>query len=180
MFLETGISSGYALPIPKKSQRIEISHLIHWITIIIHLFSPHVYANVETRNEAWFSARNVINGNVASSGHGAYPYESWGINQRNDAALTVFFGRPVRINKLFITLRADFPHDNWWKNATISFSDGTNLTLTFAKSGLPQAFEITPRVVDSLTMHDMYADESDPSPFPALTQLEVWGTEAET
>lgn len=31
---------------------------------------PHVYANVETRNEAWFSARNVINGNVASSGHG--------------------------------------------------------------------------------------------------------------
>lgn len=141
---------------------------------------PHVYANVETRNEAWFSARNVINGNVASSGHGAYPYESWGINQRNDAALTVFFGRPVRINKLFITLRTDFPHDNWWKNATISFSDGTNLTLTFAKSGLPQAFEITPRVVDSLTMHDMYADESDPSPFPALTQLEVWGTEAET
>lgn len=139
---------------------------------------PHALANVETRGEAWFAARNAIDGNVASAGHGSYPYESWGINRRADAELTVFFGRPVRVDGLTVTLRADFPHDNWWQNARFSFSDGSSETLSFVKSGLPQAFDIAPRTITSVTLCDMHKDESDPSPFPALTQLEVWGREA--
>jgi len=27
-------------------------------------------------------------------------------------------------------------------------------------------------------LHDLKKDERDPSPFPALTQIEVWGVEA--
>lgn len=139
---------------------------------------PHAYANVETRGEAWFAARNAIDGNVESGGHGAYPYGSWGINRQADAELTIFFGRPVRIDQLVITLRADFPHDNWWKTAEITFSDGSTEILQFSKSSRPQSFSITPRIVDSLKMHDMHPDETDPSPFPALTQLEAWGADA--
>ncbi len=139
---------------------------------------PHAKANVETRGEAWFAARNAIDGNIASAGHGLYPYESWGINRREDAELTVYFGRPVRVDQLVVTLRADFPHDNWWKQAAFAFSDGSRDILHFEKRGLPQYFSIEPRVVESVTICEMKKDESDPSPFPALTQLEVWGTEA--
>lgn len=139
---------------------------------------PHAKANVETRGEAWFAARNAIDGNIASAGHGLYPYESWGINRREDAELTVYFGRPVWVDQLVVTLRADFPHDNWWKQATFAFSDGSREILHFEKSGLPQYFSIEPRVTESVTICEMKKDESDPSPFPALTQLEVWGNEA--
>ena len=138
---------------------------------------PHAKANVETRGEAWFAARNAIDGNIASAGHGLYPYESWGINRREDAELTVYFGRPVRVDQLVVTLRADFPHDNWWKEATFRFSDGSQEVLQFEKSGLPQYCSIAPRVTESVTICEMKKDETDPSPFPALTQLEVWGTE---
>ena len=40
-----------------------------------------------------------------------------------------------------------------------------------------QYCSITPRVTESVTICEMKKDETDPSPFPALTQLEVWGTE---
>lgn len=138
---------------------------------------PHAHANVETRGEAWFAARNAIDGVTASAGHGLYPYASWGINRRDDAELTVVFGRAVCVDALCVTLRADFPHDNWWQQASFRFSDGSEETLHFVKSGLPQHFAIAPRTVESVAICNMKKDETDPSPFPALTQLEVWGTE---
>ena len=138
-------------------------------------FFPHALANVETRGESVFAARNAINGNTASAGHGPWPYESWGINRRDDAELSVDFGRSVVIDRLVVTLRADFPHDNWWKSAAVRFSDGSEELLRFEKSGLPQSFCITPRTVTQLTFCNMKKDEDDPSPFPALVQLECWG-----
>lgn len=139
---------------------------------------PHADANVETRGEAVFAARNAINGNVTSAGHGPWPYESWGINQNPDAQIRVVFGREVLIDRLVVTLRADFPHDNWWKRATARFSDGSSETLHFVKSGNPQGFDIAPRVINRLTLSELVKDETDPSPFPALVQLECWGVEA--
>jgi len=139
---------------------------------------PHASANVETRGESVFAAFNAINGNISSSGHGEWPYESWGINRRDDAEITIDFGCDANIDKIVITLRADFPHDNWWKEATLLFSDGSTFTPTLIKSGKPQSFDITPRTVRSVTMKDMIKDESDPSPFPALVQLECWGVPA--
>ena len=136
---------------------------------------PHAAANVETRGEAVFAARNAINGNTASAGHGPWPFESWGINRQDDAEIRIDFGRDVKINKLIITLRADFPHDNWWKTATVRFSDGSVFKPEFVKNGLPQAFEIEERTVNWLCMNELTKDETDPSPFPALVQLECWG-----
>ena len=136
---------------------------------------PHASANVETRGESVFAARNAINGNTCSISHGAWPYESWGINRREDAVFRVDFGREVSVNQAVITLRADFPHDNWWTEATLVFSDGSEEVVSFVKSGEPQSFGFAEKKVSWVEMCRMKKDETDPSPFPALTQLEIWG-----
>ncbi len=82
---------------------------------------PHASANVETRGESVFAALNAIDGVVATEGHGRWPFESWGINRRDDATWKVEFGRPVTMDKLAVYTRADFPHDNWWEKMTVTF-----------------------------------------------------------
>ncbi len=139
---------------------------------------PHAFANVETRGEASFEARNAIDGIFANEGHGVYPYSSWGINRDPNAALTIDFGRPVTIDEVAVTLRNDFPHDNWWQSAVIRFDDGSSETLHFEKVAYPQSTKIAPRTVRSAVLEQLIQCPDDPSPFPALTQLELWGTEA--
>lgn len=138
---------------------------------------PHAEANVETRGEAMFAAYNAIDGVYENISHGAWPYQSWGINQDPKAELTLCFGRPVCIDELRITLRADFPHDSWWTRATVCFSDGSCEELSLEQVAEPQCFVISPRTVESLTLRQLVKADDD-SPFPALTQLEAWGTEA--
>lgn len=139
-------------------------------------FYPHAIANVETRNEAVFAARNAIDGIHENSSHGAYPYSSWGINQNPLAELKVEFGRTVLIDSIRLTLRADFPHDNWWQKATITFSDGSNLKMDLVKTALPQEFNFEAKEVEFLTLGNLIKSEEE-SPFPALTQIEAYGQE---
>lgn len=136
---------------------------------------PHASANVETRGESVFAARNAVNGNTANASHGSYPYESWGVNRQDDAEIVIDFGHTVMIDRAVITLRADFPHDNWWQSALLTFSDGSTQALSFEKTDLPQSVSFAPRAVTSAKLHSMKKDLSDPSPFPALTQIELWG-----
>lgn len=68
-------------------------------------FFPHASANVETRGEAVFAARNAIDGIFENSSHGEYPYQSWGINRDPNAELHLDFGRPVVLDELRLTLR---------------------------------------------------------------------------
>lgn len=140
-------------------------------------FYPHASANVETRGEAVFAARNAVDGVYENTSHGVWPYQSWGINRDPAAALTLEFGRPVRVDEVRLTLRADFPHDSHWTAATVEFSDGSREVLPLEKSAAPQAFPIAPRTVTALTLCELKKAD-DPSPFPALTQIEAWGTEA--
>ena len=137
---------------------------------------PRASANVETRNEASFAARNAIDGIFANDDHGRFPYGSWGIGGREDAAWSLDFGRHVIIDELRLTLRADFPHDNYWEQATVEFSDGGNLKLNLVKTDQPQCFSIKPKTITGLTLKELIKSD-DPSPFPALTQFEAWGCE---
>ncbi|WHO75409.1 carbohydrate-binding protein [Rhizobium sp. BT03] len=138
---------------------------------------PHARANVETRGEAVFAARNAIDGEKANDNHGFWPYTSWGINRDPEAALTVEFGRPVRIDEIVFYIRADFPHDSWWEQASVTFSDGRTSAFPLVKSGAAQRFPIEPCTVEWVELHGLIKAE-DGSPFPALTQIEIWGTEA--
>ncbi len=137
---------------------------------------PHAKANVETRGEAVFAARNAIDGEKANTDHGFWPYTSWGINQDPAATLTLAFGRPVLVDQVTLYLRADFPHDAWWNEASMTFSDGHVLTVPLVKSGAAQTFAMPPRTMEWVRLHDLKKAD-DPSPFPALTQFEVWGAD---
>lgn len=137
---------------------------------------PHASANVETRGEAVFAAKNAIDGVVVNSGHGEWPYQSWGINRNPDAAMKLDFGRKVKIDRVVLYTRADFPHDSWWTNATLTFSDGSTMELPMEKSALPHEFEFEPREVEWLELSKLIKSD-DPSPFPALSQIEVYGTD---
>ena len=138
-------------------------------------FFPHASANVETRNEAVFAARNAIDGVFENTSHGEYPYESWGINRDPNAALTLDFGRPVVLDELRLTLRGDYPHDNHWTAATVEFSDGSRMSLSLTDSLLPQRFPLPASLtVTGLVLKELIQAEG-PSPFPALTQIEAWG-----
>ena len=139
-------------------------------------FFPHASANVETRGEAVFAARNAIDGIFENSAHGEYPYQRWGINPDPNAALTLDFGREVLLDELRITERADFPHDNYWVKATVEFSDGSQLDIPLVKSAKPQSVAFEPKRVRSLVLKDLIQAEGT-SPFPALTQIEAFGTE---
>lgn len=138
---------------------------------------PHAYANVETRGESVFAARNAIDGVTANQSHGAWPYESWGINMQDDAEITLDFGRPVDFDRIVLYTRADFPHDNWWVKATLSYSDGTSQVVKMEKSVKPHVFLIVKKGITWVKIGELIKAD-DPSPFPALSQIEVYGTNA--
>lgn len=139
---------------------------------------PHASANVETRGEAVFAARNAIDGCLATLSHGEWPYESWGINRQDDAEFKLDFGRPVDIDRIEIYTRGDFPHDNWWTSARITFSDESSQTLELDRHTTePHVFEhVDKRGITWLKLSELIKAD-DPSPFPALTQIEVYGRE---
>ena len=137
---------------------------------------PHAYANVETRNDSTFFARNAIDGMIANDNHGSFPYQSWGINQQADAQITIDFGREVVVNKLALVLRADYPHDSYWTSVTVEFSDGSQLELATTNQADRQFFNFEEKQTQSITLKQLIKHQ-DESPFPALTELEVFGTE---
>lgn len=137
-------------------------------------FFPHCTANVETRNEACFCARNVIDGMRLNTFHGEWPFQSWGIGAREDAWCKLEFGREVEVSRMALTLRADFPHDAWWTSGHVVLSDGSEAAFELQKTGGRQWIELGGRRVSWLRLERMVKSD-DPSAFPALTEWEVIG-----
>ncbi len=139
-------------------------------------FFPHATANVETRGESVFAARNAIDGNTANAGHGEWPYESWGINRNPDAQMRIDFGRTVSLDKAVLTTRADFPHDSYWTQAKLEFSDGSQEIIKLNRAFEPQVFNFSTRKVSWVVIKELIKAD-DESPFPALSQIELFGRE---
>lgn len=135
---------------------------------------PHATANVETRGESVFFAKNAIDGKLANHSHGGYPFDSWGINSQDDAAITINFGRSVLIDRLRLLFRADFPHDNYWKQVSVRFSDGQVKTFTTTNSFEFQEFTFVPKQTQSIELFDLIKAD-DHSEWPALQQIEAYG-----
>lgn len=138
---------------------------------------PHATANVETRGESVFAARNTIDGLHIADGHGVWPYGSWGIGTRTDAALTLDFGREVEIDRVVLYLRADFPHDAWWKQGTLVFSDGDTVTFPLVRKNGGQEIRTGKRHISWLRLENLLKAETSDSAFPALRQIEVYGSD---
>lgn len=136
---------------------------------------PHAAANVETRGEAVFAARNAIDGVVANASHGEWPFQSWGINRQDDATIMIDFGRRIVADRIILYTRADFPHDNWWTQVTLSFSDGSCIDWQLKKSHKPHLLNFEKKIITWVRLSNLIKSD-DPSPFPALSQIEVYGT----
>ena len=137
-------------------------------------FFPHCTANVETRNESVFAARNVIDGIRYNTFHGEWPYESWGIGARTDAWCRLDFGREVIAQRMALTLRADFPHDAYWVSGHVTDSAGRDIAFSLEKTGERQWVDLGGQPVRWLRLERMVKSD-DPSAFPSLRAWEVLG-----
>lgn len=137
-------------------------------------FFPHCTANVETRGESCFAARNVIDGMRCNDFHGEWPYQSWGIGAREDAWCLLDFGREVEVEEMALTLRADFPHDAYWTHGHVVLSDGTQAAFDLQKTADRQRIALGKHVVRWMRLERMQKSD-DPSAFPALIEWEVYG-----
>jgi len=138
---------------------------------------PHASATVETRNESVFAAFNAIDGVVATKKEGFWPYTGWGVNKDPTAELTIDFGRPVEVSSVVIYNRACFPHDTFWKQATIQDDKGRETVLHFVKTGDGQKTDLTPFETTKISFGKLINADDDPKLFAALTQIEIWGRE---
>ena len=141
-------------------------------------FCPHCTANVETRNESVFAARNVIDGLRFNTFHGEWPFESWGIGARTDAWCKIDFGREIIAERMALTLRADFPHDAYWVSGHVVDSNGNETAFDLQKTGERQWIDLGGRRVRWLRLERMVKSD-DPSAFPSLRAWEVYGMDIE-
>jgi hypothetical protein len=139
-------------------------------------FYPHASSNSVSRSLFDFEARNAIDGRSLNGHHGVWPYQSWGPQLRTDIWWKLDFGRPVRVNKIRLMVRADFPHDSYWKNADLKFSDGSRVPLQISSSPEFQEFSFPSRRVEWMRIDDVVP--ADPSKWCSLIEVEAWGKEA--
>ena len=140
-------------------------------------YFPHAVANFVTREDPCFFERNAIDGVADNLGHGAYPYHSWGGGLREDLEFEVQFGCEVEVSRVIITLRADFPHDTYWKECDLVFSDGSCIHCDLAKTAEGQEFSFPSRVTTFVRMtgfKQMRLEDGSLS-FAALSQFGVVG-----
>ena len=79
--------------------------------------------------------------------------------------------------KVVLYTRADFPHDNWWVQVTLRFSDGSSQDFALEKSRVGHVLTFPEREITWIELGNLIKAD-DPSPFPALSQMEVYGRNA--
>ena len=140
-------------------------------------YYPHAVANFVTRESPNFFERNAIDGVTDNVGHGKYPYHSWGGGLREDLEYTVCFGTMTEVSSVTLFLRADFPHDTYWKEADLEFSDGTKVHTELQGIKEGQTFEFAPRLTEyvKLTGFKQQRLEDGSLSFAALSQIQING-----
>ena len=136
---------------------------------------PHATSNSVARNLFDFAARNAIDGATRNGHHGAWPYQSWGPELAVDVWWKVDFGRSVMVDKVRLMLRADYPHDSYWKHADVEFSDGSRMTIQLQPTAEFQEFSFPARRSSWLRLSNLFP--ADPGKWCALIELEAWGSE---
>ena len=134
---------------------------------------PHSSTNSFARNLYDFAARNAIDGVAQNGHHGVWPYQSWGPEQGHNLWWKLDFGRLVQLDKIRLMVRADFPHDSYWKSAVVEFSDGTELPIQITSSAEFEEFRFAPRKVSWFRITKLVSE--DPARWCAFVEVEAWG-----
>lgn len=134
---------------------------------------PHVLTNVPQTNPQFY-ARNVIDGVIANQNHGSFPHGSWSIGGREDAWLRIDFGKEVYVDEIHIYLRADFPHDTYFEDAQMTFSDGKVMKCLLRKTADAQIISLKGKALQWIELSN-FKRAKDPSPFAAISQIVVMG-----
>jgi hypothetical protein len=134
---------------------------------------PHSSTNSISRSLFDFEARNAIDGVTQNGHHGVWPYQSWGPQLRNDLWWKLDFGRPVELDKVRLMVRADFPHDSYWKSAEVEFSDGSHVSLQIGSSAEFQDFPFKKRRVSWLRITNLVP--VDPAKWCSFVEVEALG-----
>ncbi|MBO4432667.1 MAG: hypothetical protein J5852_03950, partial [Clostridia bacterium] len=138
-------------------------------------FFPHAYANLVTREDPCFFERNAIDGVINNTDHGDYPYHSWAGGAREDLEYYIDFGTEVQIERIVFYLRADFPHDTYWKSLQIEFDDKSREKVEFSKTEKGQEY-ILPVKKTSRKIHFTDFKQAEfPFSWAALSGVEVYG-----
>jgi unsaturated rhamnogalacturonyl hydrolase len=138
---------------------------------------PHATSNSEY-NQNEFAARCAIDGSRRNDDvHGC---GSWGPQKDPGIWWRLDFGRAVAIDKLVLFLRAAWnptpaPHDSYWREATVEFSDGSRLKLNLAQKASGQEFLFDQKIVSWLVLQDLRPAEDK---WCALCEFEAWGRDA--
>ena len=136
---------------------------------------PHASASFFTRGDTVFEPKNAIDGICDNSNHGEYPYHSWAGGAREDLIYSIDFGTEVEIEKIIFYLRADFPHDTYWKSLNVAFSDGTKAAASFEMTADGQALVLdAPKITTTIDLLD-FKQAAQPLSWAALSQIEVVG-----
>ena len=133
---------------------------------------PH--ASSDSGATGVFAARNAIDGIRVNQSHNEWPYCSWGINKNPDSKLKIDFGHEADIDKITLYIRFDMPHDNYWEQINVNFSDGEPLTMPLEMTDKPQTLAFETRRTTFVELSNMVAAKR-PSLFPALSQIEIYG-----
>ena len=138
-------------------------------------YFPHAYANLVTREAPCFFERNAIDGVKDNAGHGNYPYHSWAGGAREDLEYYIDFGTTVEVESLIFYLRADFPHDTYWKSVDVELDDGSIATANFVKTGEGQQLVLDEPKQTKVVHLTNFKQAEYPFSWAALSQVEVYG-----
>ena len=140
-------------------------------------YFPHAYANFVTREDPCFFERNAIDGVCNNKSHGRYPYHSWGGGLREDLEFEVQLGAPCEVSEVTIFIRADFPHDTYWKECVLEFSDGTSIHTELIGTAEGQVVKFEPKVTEYVKLCGLKQQrlEDGSLSFAALSQFEIKG-----
>jgi rhamnogalacturonyl hydrolase YesR len=138
---------------------------------------PHASSNSEY-NRQEFAARCAIDGERRNTE--VHRFGSWGPQKEPGLWWRLDFGRPVTIDRLVLFLRAAWkaeptPHDSYWTEALVEFSDGTQLPLKLEQREEGQVLSFPRKTVSWLRLSHLKPAEDK---WCALSEVEAWGQDA--
>lgn len=137
---------------------------------------PHATASSTCRNDPVFQPRNAIDGFIANTGHGGFPHQSWGPEKGDGPSLAVDFGRSVRLDRVDLVLRADFPHDEHWQSVELVLDGRVVAKPKLERSAAIQTFTFPPGEGRCLELRNLRWNKEG---WCALSELRAWGLDAD-